>query len=112
MRGEASHVSTFVYAPLVAIAAGALTVWLIQGTTAVHIPFLAAAVGGIFLGIIDPKRGWIAALVQVVVLIGGMQVIKSPVGLPEIEIHSLIGAIGLTLAGSFIGAYIKRAFIS
>lgn len=31
---------------------------------------------------------------------------------PDIELHSLVGAVGLTFAGSFIGAFIKRAFDS
>lgn len=104
--------SVYLVGAVAAFILGAATAWLIHGTTGVHIPLLAAAVAGIILGLIDPRRGWIAALIQSVVLVVGVLVTGRSAPVPEIEYHSLIGSVGLTFAGSFIGAFIKRAFDS
>ena len=104
--------SVYLTGAAAAVVLGAAIAWLIHGTTGVHIPLLAAAVAGIALGVIDPQRGWIPALVQSVVLVAGVLLVGRSAPVPEIEYHSLIGSIGLTFAGSFIGAFIKRAFDS
>jgi len=104
--------SAYLTGALAAIVFGAATSWLIHGTTGVHIPLLAAAVAGIVIGLIDPRKGWIPALIQSVVLAAGVLLPGRSTPVPEIEYHSLIGAVGLTFAGSFIGAFIKRAFES
>lgn len=107
---DAKKPSVYLVGAVAAVVLGAATAWLIHDTTGVHIPLLAAAVAGIILGLIDPRRGWIAALIQSVVLIVGVLVAGRSAPVPEIEYHSLIGSVGLTFAGSFIGAFIKRAF--
>lgn len=104
--------SVYLTGAVAAVVLGAVTAWLIHGTTGVHIPLLAAAVAGIIIGLIDPRRGWIPALIQSVVLVAGVLVTGRSAPVPEIEYHSLIGAVGLTFAGSFIGAFVKRAFDS
>ena len=91
---------------------GGLTAISIPGASGVHIPLLLAAGAGIALGLIDPKKGWIAGFIQSAVLLIGVLVIGRNGPIPEVENHSLIGAIGLTFVGSFIGAFIKRAFDS
>lgn len=109
MGGETSKITAPYYTPPVAIFFGLLTVGLIRGATGVHIPLLAATLAGLILGVLDPHKGWISALVQVVVItVGLFALIEGE--LPEIERHSLLGAVGLTFIGSFIGAFIKRAF--
>ncbi len=104
--------SVYLTGAIAAIVLGGATAWLIRGTTGVHIPLLAAAVAGIILGLIDPRKGWIPALIQSAVLVTGVLAAGRSGPVPEIEYHSLIGAVGLTFAGSFIGAFIKRAFDS
>lgn len=112
MAGEMRKRISLFLAPLAAVLMGALTAVIIHDTSGVHFPLLAAVAAGIILGVIDPKKGWIAALVQSVVLVIGVLVVGRSGDVPDIELHSLVGAVGLTFAGSFIGAFIKRAFDS
>lgn len=95
-----------------AVVLGAAIAWLTRGTSGVHLPLLAAALAGIVIGLADSRRGWIAAVIQSVVVAAGVLFIGREGAVPEIEKHSLFGAIGLSFAGSFIGAFIKRAFRS
>jgi uncharacterized membrane protein YgdD (TMEM256/DUF423 family) len=95
-----------------AVVLGAFTVYLIRGTEGVHLPLLSGGLAGILIGFLSPQRGWIPALLQAIVLGIGVLVFSGSSPVREIELHSLIGAVGLTFAGSFIGAFVKRAFDS
>lgn len=95
-----------------AVPFGVFTAFLVRGAEGVHAPLLAAAVSGILIGFIDPRKGWIAALVQSVVLAAAAWGMRGDTPAPEVETYSLFGAVGLTFIGSFIGAFIKRALDS
>lgn len=100
------------FASLAAILLGGITAYIIRGVSGVHFPLLAAIVAGIIIGFIDPKTGWVAAIVQSVVVSVGTLLIGNREMIPDIEIYSLAGAVGLTFVGSFLGAYMKRALDS
>ena len=108
--GEVKRSSVYLVGTVAALLSGAGIAWLIRGTTGVHLPLLGAAVGGILIGLIDSRKGWIPAIIQSVVLVACVFLPGRSV--PEIEYHSVIGSVGLTLAGSFIGAFVKRAYDS
>jgi hypothetical protein len=112
MAGNSRTIITVFYASLAAMLLGTLVSWVIRGASGVHVPLLVAVASGLLLGFLDPKKGWAAALVQAGVVLLGVLFFRGDQAIPEIEIHSLVGSIGLTFAGSFVGAFIKRALDS
>lgn len=94
------------------LAASILMVFIIKVTTSIHLPFLVAAALAAGLGFIEPRRGWFLAVIQVAFIWLGYELFTAPArtsGDAEIETFSLYGAMLLTFAGSFIGAFLKRA---
>jgi len=84
----------------------------IKDAESIHLPYLLAAVSAISIGFVEPVRGWILAISQCILLLGGyffFTGIPESSGRQELENFSLYGSCILTFAGSFIGGFFKRA---
>jgi tetratricopeptide (TPR) repeat protein len=100
---------------LLIIATSILIIIMIRQADGIHLPFLLAIFSAITIGIVEPLKGWALAIFQCILLIGGYYLFtKMPenMGRQEVENFSLYGSCVLTFAGSFIGGFLKRAFIS
>lgn len=81
----------------------------------VHVPFFLNMLFSVGLGWLQPQKGWILALVQIVTILGGYFGF-SGTGLLTAE-HADVAEFATwlapvpTLAGSFMGAFLKRAFL-
>jgi tetratricopeptide (TPR) repeat protein len=97
---------------LITLFTTALLLWVIKQAGSIHLPYLLTVVASISLGFVEPHRGWILALIQVILLwLGYTFLTTKPLGGGEVELEnfSLYGSIILTFAGSFLGAFLKRA---
>lgn len=94
------------------LATSVILILSIKDAEGIHLPYLLAAVSSISIGFVEPVRGWILAISQCVLLIVGYFVftdIPESSGKVELENFSLYGSCILTFAGSFIGAFFKKA---
>lgn len=85
---------------------------VIKWTDVVHWPYLLAAVSAAVIGFIEPRKGWLLAVIQVAILwIGYTFFTASPDNGSdrELELFGLYGSIFLTFLGSFVGGILKRA---
>ncbi|MEO6684528.1 MAG: hypothetical protein ABIN24_01130, partial [Dyadobacter sp.] len=97
------------------IATSILVIVIIKKSEGIHLPFLLAVFSAITIGIVEPVKGWILAIFQCILLVAGYFLftdIPENAGRQEVENFSLYGSCVLTFAGSFIGAFLKRAFIA
>ena len=80
----------------------------------VHLPFLLNMLFSIGLGWLEPKKGWALALVQVATIFIGYYVFTNSNLLvaerPDVAEFATYLAAVPTLAGSFMGGFMKRAF--
>lgn len=89
----------------------AVLVFVIKATTAIHWPYLLAAISAAAIGFAQPRKGWLLALLQTFTLLIGYYVFTSQPetgGDRELELFCLYGSIGLTFLGSFVGGILKR----
>jgi len=99
------------YLPLPAINAW-LIIYVNCHATAVHTPILVSMLLSIALGWIQPVKGWLLAIIQVI-LIGFLYLSLKDSGLMEIidkdiaQFTSLM-SIFTTLTGSYLGSVFKR----
>lgn len=81
----------------------------------VHLPFLLNMLFSVGLGWLEPKKGWALALVQVAVIFVSYYLFSSSDLLvaerPDVAQFTTYLAAVPTLAGSFMGAFMKRAFV-
>lgn len=81
----------------------------------VHVPFLFNMLFSVGLGWLEPKKGWALALVQVAVIFISYYVFSGSDLLvaerPDVAKFATYLAAVPTLAGSFMGAFMKRAFV-
>lgn len=94
------------------ICTSALLLVVIKKADGIHLPYLVAALSAIAIGFAEPHKGWALALMQCfLILTGYFLFTKIPVngGQIELENFSLYGSAVLIFAGSFIGAFLKRA---
>ena len=92
-----------------------LLLWMIKHAESIHLPYLLAVASAMSLGFAEPYKGWILALLQGTFLWLGYKFLTSfpeNGGKQELENFSLYGSIILTFAGSFLGAFLKRALNS
>ncbi|TKT90315.1 tetratricopeptide repeat protein [Dyadobacter frigoris] len=97
------------------IATSILVIVIIKKSEGIHLPFLLAVFSAISIGIVEPVKGWILAIFQCILLVAGYFLftdLPQNAGRQEVESFSLYGSCVLTFAGSFIGAFLKRAFIA
>lgn len=92
-----------------------LVIVIIKKSDGIHLPFLLAVFSAISIGIVEPVKGWLLAIFQCIILVAGYFLfteLPENAGRQEVESFSLYGSCILTFAGSFIGAFLKRAFIA
>lgn len=90
----------------------ALVVAVIKNAESIHFPYFVAVISAIFLGFVEPVKGWLLALLQcVLVLAGYFLFTKMPenTAVQELENFSLYGSLILTFVASFLGGFMKRA---
>jgi tetratricopeptide (TPR) repeat protein len=100
---------------LLVILTSVILILSVKTASSIHLPYLTAVMMSVALGFVEPRRGWILAILQCIIFfIGYMYVIERPVsqGRAELEYFSLYGAIALTFTSSFLGAFLKRALMS
>lgn len=100
---------------ILSIVTSILIIVMIKQADGIHLPFLLAVFSAITIGIVEPVKGWALAIFQCILLIAGYYLftkIPENTGRQEVENFSLYGSCVLTFAGSFIGGFLKRAFIS
>lgn len=80
----------------------------------VHLPFLIGVLSGIGIGILQPCKGWILAIELTVLVIGFYFLITArrliaPFDAEATQFTAFLQFIPI-FAGSYLGAFIKRAF--
>ncbi len=79
----------------------------------VHLPFLINILFSMGLGWLQPRTGWVLALVQVGAVLAGDFLIEAsdvlPPEHPDVARFAAYLAAVPTLTGSFLGAFMKRA---
>ncbi|MEZ0486516.1 tetratricopeptide repeat protein [Fibrella aquatica] len=93
------------------IANALLLLFFIKQVSGIHGPFLQAAFSAGAIGFAEPRKGWILAILQSVILLVGYYVVVGPAESSvdrEMETFGIYGAVALTFIGSFMGGYLKR----
>lgn len=90
----------------------ALILVCIKITPTIHLPYLVTPALAAGLGFLEPRKGWMLALVQSALIWLGYQIlVPAPDGPADrdVENFGLYGSMMLTFVGSFIGGLLKRA---
>ena len=74
----------------------------------IHVPYLAAMLSGVSLGWLQPRKGWLLALVQVAVLLAGYALYMDQFVRKDLAAFSVFGSVGLILLGGLLGGVLKR----
>ena len=85
---------------------------LIKRSPVIHWPYLLAAFSAGAIGFAEPRKGWLLAIWQVLLLVVGYWWVVGPSVSSvarELEGFCLYGSIGLTFVGSFLGSILKRS---
>ncbi|MFC5408697.1 hypothetical protein ACFPMF_05225 [Larkinella bovis] len=97
---------------LLTLANSALLLVVIKWADVVHWPYFLAAASAAVIGFLEPRKGWVLALLQAAFLwVGYTFFTPAPTsgGDRELELFCLYGSIFLTFLGSFVGGILKRA---
>jgi tetratricopeptide (TPR) repeat protein len=89
-----------------------LIVLVVKDAESVHLPYLVAVFCAIAIGFVEPHKGWLLALMQCVLVLGGYFLFTTQPetsGSRELENFSLYGSVILTFVASFLGGFMKRA---
>ena len=92
---------------------GLILLYIIKKSPVIHLPYLWAAASAVGLGFLEPRKGWILALFQVLIILLGYYVLVGPDLLSthrEVELFSLYGSVGLTFVGSLIGSVLRKSY--
>lgn len=90
-----------------------LLVYIVKKSPVIHWPYLWAAASAVGLGFLEPRKGWVLALLQAFLLVVVYYVAVGPSPLSthrEVETFSLFGSVGLTFVGSLIGSVLQKAY--
>ncbi len=94
------------------VMSGLILLYIIKKSPVIHWPYLWAAASAVGLGFLEPRKGWVLALLQALLILLGYYVVVGPDPLrthQEVEVFSLFGSVGLTFAGSLIGSVLRKA---
>jgi len=97
---------------LLIIFTSGLLIAVIKQAESIHLPYIVAVFSAISIGFVEPRKGWLLAILQSIFLITGYFLFtKLPEsgGRQEVENFSLYGSVILTFAASFLGSFLKRA---
>ncbi len=79
----------------------------------VHIPFLINMILSFLIGILEPKKGWILAIIQGVIVMAGyvlvMQFKVIHAVRPDLALFTTYFALPIAFTGSYLGGFLKRA---
>jgi hypothetical protein len=81
-------------------------------TSTIHLPYFITPALAAGLGFLEPRRGWLLAIVQATAIwLGYILIAPTPDSYAdsEVEAFGLYGSMILTFVGSFIGGLLKRA---
>ena len=87
---------------------GVLALLVARQGYGIHVPYLAAMLSGVSLGWLQPRKGWLLALVQVVVLLTGYVLLTDQFVRKDLAAFSVFGSVGLILVGGLLGGVLKR----
>jgi tetratricopeptide (TPR) repeat protein len=94
------------------VMSGLILLYIIKNSPVIHWPYLWAAASAVGLGFLEPRKGWVLALLQALLIMLGYYLVVGPDPLrthQEVEVFSLFGSVGLTFAGSLIGSVLRKA---
>ncbi|MGA0560581.1 hypothetical protein ACO2Q8_28205 [Larkinella sp. VNQ87] len=97
---------------VIILANSAMLLWVIKWTDVVHWPYLLAAISAVIIGFLEPRKGWLLAVLQAVSLWMGYTFFTATPDSGadrELELFCLYGSMILTFLGSFVGGILKRA---
>ncbi len=84
----------------------------IKITPSIHLPYFVTPALAAGLGFLEPRRGWLLAVVQAATVWFGYTLIAPPPADSRdagVEAFGLYGSMILTFVGSFVGGLLKRA---
>ncbi|GGB84922.1 tetratricopeptide repeat protein [Dyadobacter sediminis] len=90
----------------------ALLIAVIKQAESIHLPYMVAVFSAICIGFVEPRKGWLLAVLQSLFLVSGYFLftqLPESGGRQEVENFSLYGSVILTFAASFLGSFLKRA---
>lgn len=94
------------------ICTSAILIAVIKQAESIHLPYLVAVFSAICIGFVEPRKGWLLAVLQSLFLVSGyflFTALPESGGRQEVENFSLYGSVILTFAASFLGSFLKRA---
>ncbi|MFN8354636.1 MAG: hypothetical protein U0Y10_09330 [Spirosomataceae bacterium] len=96
---------------LLAALNGILMVVVIAKAESIHVSLLVVTLTSVGLGVLQPLRGWLLALTQVLVIVVGFFIMKNDTAFMTSPVAEFCtyASVFPTLVGSFIGAFMKRA---
>jgi hypothetical protein len=113
-KNNSTSLLTTIGKAVLILIAGALITYSIKNSTHIHTPYLITVAISIVIGIVSPRKGWISALALCAILAVGYFFVLGSTShdnaQQDLEIFGLVGSMVLAFVGSFLGAYIKRAF--
>jgi tetratricopeptide (TPR) repeat protein len=98
---------------LMVVFTSVLVVAVVKRSEGVHIPYFVAVICSIAIGFAEPRKGWVLALLQSILVLGVYFLFTShseTTNVRELEKFSLYGSVILTFVASFLGGFMKRAF--
>lgn len=84
----------------------------IKITPSIHLPYFVTPALAAGLGFLEPRRGWLLAVVQATVIwLSYNLIVPTPDNYADsqVEAFGLYGSMILTFVGSFVGGLLKRA---
>ena len=100
---------------LLVVVGTAILVLVIKYAASIHLPYISAVALSVAIGFAEPRRGWILAILQTILLYVGYTFFTEAPGSrarQELEYFSLYGALSLIFAASYLGAFLKKAIDS
>jgi tetratricopeptide (TPR) repeat protein len=94
------------------VLASFVLLYIIKKSPVIHWPYLWAASSAVGIGFLEPRKGWILAMLQSLTIVLAYYTVVGPDPLSthrEVETFSLYGSVGLTFAGSLIGSVLRKA---